>query len=91
MGRMLGELAQRLAALGVGFSVTEEARELLAKAGFDPDHGARPLRRAVRSQVEDPAAELLLRGELPAGSVLTVAVREGAIALLPSPLALPAG
>lgn len=91
VGRMLGQLAQRLAALGIGLRVSEEAREVLARSGFDPDYGARPLRRAVRGQVEDPCAELLLSGELGPGDTLWVTVREGKVALLPSPLALPAG
>ena len=89
--RMLGELSQRLAALGVALSVTEEGEAVLTQAGFDPNYGARPLRRAIRTQVEDPAASLLLSGELTAGSTLTVTAEEGRLVLLPSPLALSAG
>ncbi len=89
--RLLRRLSQRLSALGVELSVTEAAQALLTRTGFDADYGARPLRRAIRAQIEDPAAELLLTGALPPGSLLTVAEEAGRITLLPSPAALPAG
>ncbi len=89
--RMLDSLGQRLGALGVELSVTDAARDLLIRSAFDPDYGARPLRRAIRTQIEDPAAELLLAGELPGGSLLTVSEHQGRITLLPSTAALPAG
>lgn len=89
--RMLDDLSKRLTALGVTLEVTPQARETLTRAGFDPDYGARPLRRAIRAQVEDPAAELLLSGALPPGSALTVAEETGKVVLRPSPAALPAG
>jgi len=88
--RMLSALSQRLAALGVGFRVTSQAEEALTRAAFDPNYGARPLRRAIRAQVEDPAAELLLTGALSPGKVLTVTARDGKACLLPTPAALPA-
>lgn len=89
--RMLDDLSRRLAALGVSLSVTQEARQLLARSGFDPDYGARPLRRVIRAQIEDPAAELLLSGRLPSGSELTVTAQGEKLVLLPSSAALSAG
>ncbi|MCI9402615.1 MAG: ATP-dependent Clp protease ATP-binding subunit [Oscillospiraceae bacterium] len=89
--KMLSSLSERFAALNVELNVTPQACNLLTQAGFDPDYGARPLRRAIRNQVEDPAAELLLSNALPAGSVLTVDVRGDKLTLLPSPAALSAG
>ena len=68
-----------------GFSLRLEAEELLSRSGFDPDYGARPLRRAIRAQVEDPAAELLLSGALGTGGTLTLTVENDQLALLPSP------
>ena len=56
-----------MAALGVEFKVTDDALDFLADAGYDPDCGARPLRRAICSQLEDRAAEALLNGALSAG------------------------
>lgn len=67
---MLSAVRQRLAALGVTLEWSDAAVSLLAAAGFDPAYGARPLRRAIRAQVEDPAAELLLSGRLAAGQRL---------------------
>ena len=77
--------------MGVELTVTKEGEAALTAEGFDPDYGARPLRRAIRAQVEDPAASLLLSGELAAGSALTVTAKEGQVELVPSPLALSAG
>jgi len=84
-GRLLDALGERLSALGVTLTVTPAARSALAKAGFDPDYGARPLRRAIRAQVEDPAAELLLNGTLCAGGGLTVDVQAEKVVLLAVP------
>jgi len=87
--RMLQRLSSRLEKLGVQLTVTEEAHNLLTQEGFDPDYGARPLRRVLRTQIEDPAAELLLSESLPSGSTLTIAASAGKITLLPASLALP--
>ena len=75
--RMLEQTGKRLAALGVTLTWTEEGLDALARAGFDPVYGARPLRRAIRAAVEDPAAEALLSGTLAAGGAAQVAVRDG--------------
>ena len=56
---------------------------LLARESFDGDNGARPLRRAIRSQVEEPAAELLLSHELNQGDTLCLAVEEEKLVLRP--------
>ena len=79
--RMLRLSGQRMAALGLTLRAEEEAAALLAKKGFDPTYGARPLRRAIRSQVEDPIAELLLSGQARAGDTLVLTVRENALAI----------
>jgi len=57
---MLEELRQRMEGLGVVLDLSEEAVKLLSRKGFDPKNGARPLRRAIREHVENPAAELIL-------------------------------
>ncbi len=66
-GNMVQTVALRAAALGVHLTVTPEAVARLAEAGYDPDYGARPLRRTVQTQLEDPLAEALLTGELSSG------------------------
>ena len=70
--KLLDRLADRLAEKGVELAVSEGALTWLARQGRDSRYGARPLRRLIRDQVENPAAELLLQGELPEGSVLEV-------------------
>ena len=74
--RMLEGVGQRLEKLGVPLRFTDKAVEALADKGFDPDYGARPLRRAIRAQVEDAAAEQLLSGALGEGSAALVDVGE---------------
>ena len=83
--RMLEQVGRRLEALGVTLTWTDEALDTLAKLGFDPDYGARPLRRAIRSGVEDPAAEGLLSGALRAGGSALISCEEGRLALRFSP------
>ena len=57
------------------------ALELLAQAGYDPENGARPLRRVLRTQVEDAAAEALLAGTLKPGSCAALRVEDGSVKL----------
>ncbi len=91
--RMLAEVGGRLSALGMELEVEEDALDALAGAGFDPDYGARPLRRAIRAQVEDPAAEAILQGRLHPGDRARLTARAGAVALerAPGPPAVPEG
>jgi ATP-dependent Clp protease ATP-binding subunit ClpC len=74
--KLLSDLGQRLADQGVGFSASPAAVSLLAREGRDNRYGARPLRRLIRQQAENPAADLLLRGEVPPGGALRLEVRE---------------
>ena len=64
---ILNDLKARLEPLGVSLEFTEEAVRTIAKAGFDPVYGARPLRREIQTKVEDPLSEELLAGDLKAG------------------------
>ena len=75
-GNMVQTVALRAAALGVHLTVTPEAVARLAEAGYDPDYGARPLRRTVQTQLEDPLAEALLTGELSSGGEAEAVVDE---------------
>jgi ATP-dependent Clp protease ATP-binding subunit ClpB len=77
----LGGLRGRLSERRLALAVTPAAEAWLARTGFDPDFGARPLRRVIQREVEDPLALALLEGRYPEGSTVTVDERDGAIAL----------
>jgi len=79
--RMLGAVTQRIEGLGIHLTVAESAIDLLAQRGFDPVYGARPLRRAIQSAVEDKAAEALLEGTIQAGDGVEVVGEDGEIVL----------
>ncbi|WP_444962171.1 ATP-dependent chaperone ClpB [Nocardiopsis sp. M1B1] len=72
------KLARRLADRRLGLEVTAGAREWLALTGYDPNYGARPLRRLVQSSIGDPLARELLSGDLAEGATVEVDVDEGA-------------
>jgi ATP-dependent Clp protease ATP-binding subunit ClpC len=79
--RMLQIAAERAAAAGVTLRFTDAAAEYLAERGCDPASGARPLRGLIRTLVEDPAAEQLLRGALNPGDTALLDVRGGALGI----------
>jgi ATP-dependent Clp protease ATP-binding subunit ClpC len=70
------KLFAQLGHLGLRIEFTPEAKDFVADKGFDPNFGARPLRRALQSHVEDPLAEEILRGSFPEGSTVLVSVNE---------------
>ncbi|MGN1097311.1 MAG: ATP-dependent Clp protease ATP-binding subunit, partial [Clostridia bacterium] len=76
---MLESFNKRLAANGIECSFEDSALELLAKEGFDPVYGARPLRRAIQSKVEDLFAEEMLDGHVKEGDKVTVSAEDGEI------------
>ena len=72
----------RSASAGGGHSARQrQAVEQLAREGFDPASGARPLRRLVRRQVEDPIAEGMLAGRMTAGKRLRLKVEENTLVI----------
>jgi ATP-dependent Clp protease ATP-binding subunit ClpB len=81
--RLRGRLAERRIAL----ELTDEAKAHLARAGYDPVYGARPLKRAIQREIETPLSRLILKGEVKDNSVLRADVAEGKIAFSPRPLA----
>jgi len=68
----LTRVSARLAARGITLKIAPEAREYLLQHGFDPALGARPLRRALQRDLEDPLAAEILKGELPDAETVTV-------------------
>ena len=73
--QLLSETRKRLDKLGIAMAVEEEAVSLLAGKGSSREYGARPLRRAIASLVEDPAADLMLTGQLKKGDTLQVSAQ----------------
>jgi len=82
-------LRRRLAGRRLSLEVTAAAREWLARTGFDPLYGARPLRRLVQSAVGDPLARSLLAGEIRDGDTLLVDVAEDGSSLTVAPASHP--
>ncbi|MDX9767094.1 MAG: ATP-dependent chaperone ClpB [Ectothiorhodospiraceae bacterium] len=68
----LGYLRKRLAERELGFELTQAALDRLGEAGFDPVYGARPLKRAIQHQLENPLAQSILRGEFEPGDSIHV-------------------
>src|SRR5207237_4402312 len=62
---MIRRVRDQLESQGLGLELTDAAKELLAEKGYDPQLGARPLRRAIQRMVEDPLSERLLRKQSP--------------------------
>ena len=82
---LLDQVRMRSESLGVGLTVTEAAVDALAEKGFDPVYGARPLRRTIRSAVEDGIAEALLSGALRAGDTALADAPDGKVVITKVP------
>ncbi len=70
-------LAKRLNAMEMGFEMTDAAIAEIASAGFDPVYGARPLKRAIQSEIENPLAREILAGNFVAKDIITVDSKAG--------------
>lgn len=76
--RMLLTLEKRILDLSIKIIFTDEAISAVADAGFDPIYGARPLRRAIQSKIEDPLSEKMLEGIAKAGDIIQCDYKDGA-------------
>jgi ATP-dependent Clp protease ATP-binding subunit ClpC len=74
---MVRDLQKRLAERKLGVELTKKAKIWLAKEGYDPLFGARPLRRAIERYVENPLSTKLLRGEFKEGNKIIVDLKDG--------------
>ncbi len=81
----LRELAARMDESGLALHLTEPARNWLAKQGYDPQFGARPLRRALQRHIENPLSIQLLKGDFRAGDLIVIDERDGALAFARHP------
>ena len=73
----LKRLEQRLAALEMGFAISDAALAEIAKAGFDPVYGARPLKRAIQQQIENPLSKAILEGKFSAKDTVKIGIAHG--------------
>ena len=74
---MLNKVQEQLKEMKIEMEVTQEAKELLADKGYDPNFGARPLRRVIQDEIEDMLSEEFLAGRMRSGSVIVVDVAGG--------------
>ena len=79
--RMLEITGKRMAQQGITLLADDEAVTALAKDGFDPQYGARPLRRAIQNEVEDAVAEQMLEGKLQSGDTAHICLQDGKVAI----------
>ncbi|MDO9047937.1 MAG: ATP-dependent chaperone ClpB [Methylobacter sp.] len=81
-GIQIEYLRKRLQDREIGFEITEEAMDLLGEAGFDPVYGARPMKRAIQQQLENPLAQKILAGDFVAGDAIKVDVEHETLRFL---------
>ena len=80
VGIQVGYLQKRLGDRDIALELDESASDRLGEAGFDPVYGARPLKRAIQHQLENPLAQAILRGDFGPGDRVLVRVRDGQLA-----------
>ena len=76
---MAGNVLARIAEQGIKVKITPAAIDVVADAGFDPEYGARPIRRALQTQVEDQLSEALIAGQIKTNDAVTVGAKAGKI------------
>ncbi len=81
VGLQTAELARRLAERGIRLELTDEARSFVARAGYDPVYGARPLKRYLQHELETRIGRAMIGGEAGPGSTVRVAVENGQLAV----------
>jgi ATP-dependent Clp protease ATP-binding subunit ClpB len=78
---LIGDVRRRLEERKIGFELGDAARELIAREGFDPVYGARPLKRFIQREVETRIGRALIAGEAREGSRIRAEVRDGHLAV----------
>jgi len=77
-GIQFGYLQERVAERGITLTLTDEAKATLAKRGYDPVYGARPLKRLITKEIENPLARAILRGDFGEGDTIEIRTHDGA-------------
>jgi ATP-dependent Clp protease ATP-binding subunit ClpB len=75
----VGRVQKLLKDRKIVLDLSEGARNWLGRVGYDPVYGARPLKRAIQRHLQDPLADLILKGEVPDGSTLKIDEGDGAL------------
>jgi len=78
-GIQMNQLAKRLQERSLELVVSDDALDFIGDAGFDPVYGARPLKRAIQQEVENPLAQLILGGKFAPGEKVYVNLVDGAL------------
>jgi ATP-dependent Clp protease ATP-binding subunit ClpB len=81
-GLQVNILQRRLEDRDISLQLTDAALDLLGEAGFDPVYGARPLKRAIQTQLENPLAQEILAGRFGPGDAIQVDVQDGQLAFV---------
>ncbi|MCC6483558.1 MAG: ATP-dependent Clp protease ATP-binding subunit ClpC, partial [Armatimonadetes bacterium] len=76
---LLDRVRTQLRGQGMDLEISREVKEMLAEEGFDPTFGARPLRRAVQRNIEDPLSEEILLGRFSDGDTIRAELEDGKI------------
>lgn len=79
VGLMLADMTHELAQKGITLTVSDAAKELILKEGYDPKYGARPIRRVIQKRVEDAVAHMLIRSQITAGDTVEAGAEDGQI------------
>ncbi len=74
-------IVKRMEELGIELKITKAAMDVIAKEGFDPEYGARPLKRAIQNKIEDLLSEALLAGDISLADKVTIGASKGEITL----------
>jgi len=83
-GLQVSILQRRLQERDISLQLTDAALDLLGESGFDPVYGARPLKRAIQNQLENPLAQAILAGRFGPGDAIQVDVQDGKLAFVPA-------
>ena len=78
------KVAKRIKDKDITIVLDDKAKEMLIEKGYDPQYGARPMRRAVERYLEDPMAEEILRGNLKPGDATNVSAEKGKLTFTPA-------
>ena len=78
---MSRQIVARMAEQGIQLKITPRAIDVIGKAGFDPEYGARPIRRALQREIEDKLSEALISGQVQLGDAVTIGASKGNITL----------